>query len=275
MAVSRKNPFPGMNPWLEGRWSDVHVAMIGFIRETLGLRLPDGLVAHGEEHISVTYSDGQSKRYRTDVALRVRDDPSDEPPGDWQAGLPPLWKSDGEDSGGVEVAEPKIVFQEGEPWRWVEIRDENGELITVIEVLSPANKVHNRNDYRAKRADYFAGGVSVVEIDLLRGGRHTVAAKAAVFSPESAYTVCVTRGSRSNRHEIYECTLRERLPVIRLPLRRGEPDLALDLQALIDRAYETGRYWTLDYSREPQPPLSEEDAEWARQHLLAAGLASE
>lgn len=62
--------------------------------------------------------------------------------------------------------------------------------------------------------------------------------------------------------------LRQRLPAIRVPLRRGEPDVALDLQTLIDQAYERGRYGsTIRYDKEPAPPLPPEELAWARDIL--------
>lgn len=66
--------------------------------------------------------------------------------------------------------------------------------------------------------------------------------------------------------------LRERLPAIRIPLRPTDPDVPLDLQALIDRCYENGRYDDLDYTREPDPPLDPPDAEWAEALLRGKGL---
>jgi hypothetical protein len=65
--------------------------------------------------------------------------------------------------------------------------------------------------------------------------------------------------------EFYRCPRRERLPVFGVPLRRGEPDAALDLQALVDQCYERGRYdRKIDYSKPPEPPLPPEDLAWAR-----------
>ena len=82
----------------------------------------------------------------------------------------------------------------------------------------------------------------------------------------------MSRGSVPGRREVYPCPLRERLPVIRVPLRVGDPDLPLDIQSLIDRCYESGRYWMLDYGIPPTPPLSAEDAAWAGERLRAIGL---
>jgi len=55
-------------------------------------------------------------------------------------------------------------------------------------------------------------------------------------------------------------------PVIRIPLRRPDPDAGLDLQALVDQCYERGRYASsINYSNLiPSPPLPAEEAEWVR-----------
>jgi Protein of unknown function (DUF4058) len=54
-----------------------------------------------------------------------------------------------------------------------------------------------------------------------------------------------------------------------VPLRRSDPDLALDLQALVDQCYERGRYGktVLDYAKPPQPLLPEEETAWVAQVL--------
>jgi hypothetical protein len=54
------------------------------------------------------------------------------------------------------------------------------------------------------------------------------------------------------------------LPAIRIPRRQTDTDIALDLQALIDQAYEDGRYGDdIDYREDAEPPLSPDDARWA------------
>lgn len=70
--------------------------------------------------------------------------------------------------------------------------------------------------------------------------------------------------------EMYRVPLRDRLPTIRIPLRAGDRDVSLSLQALIDAAYENGGYDDVDYRGEPEPPLWREDADWANELLLAA-----
>jgi hypothetical protein len=70
---------------------------------------------------------------------------------------------------------------------------------------------------------------------------------------------------------VYRIPLRERLPAIRIPLRPADPDAVLDIQTLVDQAYQDGRYDDIDYSEPFRPPLDPEDAAWAAALLLAAG----
>jgi hypothetical protein len=263
--MDKRNPFPGMNPYMQLTWPDVHVALIAYIREALGTELPEDLLAKGEMAVEVF---GDSRfRARPDVAVVGEE---------WKNGLPPVWTPAPEYQGLI-VSEPTLVTIDLPRQRWVEVRSDEGELITVIEVISPSNKRQGRGTYEIKRDSFVAAGVNVVEIDLVRGGERVVDAGpleevSALRDRCGDYLVSVSRGSVPGRREIYPCPMRERLPVIRLPLRAGEPDIPLDIQALVDRCYTSGRYWKLDYSKELDPPLSEEDKAWADDLLREAGV---
>ena len=65
--------------------------------------------------------------------------------------------------------------------------------------------------------------------------------------------------------------LRQRLPVLPIPLRQKESRINLDLQALLDHAYAAGRYDRIDYHRDPEMPLSSEHSSWAADLLKTAG----
>ena len=78
---------------------------------------------------------------------------------------------------GIAVAEPLVVhFEESDPIRqgFIEIIDikSGRRVVTVIEVLSPSNKIPGpgRDLYAKKQEELRSGGVSLVEIDLLRTG---------------------------------------------------------------------------------------------------------
>lgn len=48
-----KNPFPGMNPYLEDHWRDVHTRLTIYIADQLQERLPADLVARAEEKVAI------------------------------------------------------------------------------------------------------------------------------------------------------------------------------------------------------------------------------
>ena len=64
-------------------------------------------------------------------------------------------------------------------------------------------------------------------------------------------------------------------PIIRVPLRLGDPDAPLAIQPLVDRCYAMGRHWLTAYARPLDPPLPREDAAWAAERLQAAGLGEQ
>ena len=50
-ATPMPSPFPGMDPFLEAHWGDVHTSLAVAIRNDLQHRLPDSLVARVEESV--------------------------------------------------------------------------------------------------------------------------------------------------------------------------------------------------------------------------------
>ena len=271
--MSRTNPFPGMNPFMERTWPDARLAITAYALESLGIVLPDDLRASIEEQANARTSHGASPRKtRPDIAIVETTDR-------WKRGLPPVWTPPSGE-GALVATEPELLTVEEPPERWIGVRTASGELITVIEVLSPANKTTHREAYRTKRANYVASGVNVVEIDLLRSGLPTVdvndESRRERYVPLGEhYLICASRPIFPDRREVYPCKLRERLLVIRIPLRLTDPDVPLDLQALVDRCYTTGRYWMLDYKRPPDPPFGEDAAGWVASRLREAGLIQE
>jgi len=61
--------------------------------------------------------------------------------------------------------------------------------------------------------------------------------------------------------------LRDRLPVIPIPVRAPDSDAQLDLQAVLHQVYDDGGYADYIYEGAPKPRLTDEDADWARQLL--------
>ena len=183
-----QSPFPGMDPYLEQHWGDVHHNLISFAEGWLNERLPRDLRARAQERVLVELP-GAGRTYYPDVRVVERD--HTRPAGTTVA------PSD------VAVAEPLVVpFLEPETQSYLEIIDSSStrRVITVIEFLSPSNKYAGagRDLYRQKQRDLAEGGVSLVEIDLLRAGPHLLQVLLAQYPAEyrTPYKVCVHRAPR-------------------------------------------------------------------------------
>jgi hypothetical protein len=250
-----KSPFPGMDPYLERHWGDVHADLIALIRTTLNQSLPDDLIARMEERVVIDVDYSRQKAIYPDV--RVYEDPS-------RAGAGPAVTSSA-------IAEPIILTFESEAVTetYVTILDgDGGELVTVIECLSPSNKLARqaRDQYHRKREELLAARVNIVEIDLLRQGsrREFVHPLVIPGRVRAEYAVLIWRTDPRGRVELYPMSLRNRLPKIPIPLRSTDAPVELDLQAIVEQAYRNGRYDHTDYKQKCEPPFDAEDEAWAR-----------
>ena len=154
---------------------------------------------------------------------------------------------------------------------FVEIRNRlNRRLVTVIELLSPSNKRlrADREQYEAKRGAILTSRTNLVEIDLLRGGLRLPLADEVAGD----YGVLVSRATDRPDADWYPIALRDRLPKIPIPLDDEDPHVNLDLHAILDRLYDEGGYQDFIYDAEPDPPLSPQDAAWARGVLANVGI---
>lgn len=259
-----KSPFPGMDPYLEQHWRDIHHRFLTYACDDLQDHLPGDLRARLEERVCVESDFAVGHAIYPDVRV-VEHTASDRRVAEVKEG---------------EVAEPLIIHAESEPATegFIEIIDvgSGNRVITAIELLSDTNKQpgEGQAQYRRKQREYIQAGVSLVEIDLLRSGTRVLAVPVGYIPPShrTTYQVCVTRLGEPPTYEVYRVPLREPLPTIRVPLRAVDPDVALNLQSLIDRCYHHGRYDDVDYTSVPHPPLAPEDAAWAEQLLSAVGL---
>lgn len=263
------SPFPGMDPYLEAHWGDVHTRLTLYACDQIQSQLARDLRARVEEYLSVTTEEPIERRYVPDVRIIER----------------PEFHSSAS-SGGVavadvaEVAEPLIfeVISEPRTLRSIRIVDtgSGNRVVTAIEFLSPANKLGRagRKQYREKRRDLLDGGANCVEIDLTRRGRSVLAAPENLFHPSirTAYRICVVRPDHRDRFEVYPIPLQSPLPTFRIPLRRTDKEVLLNLQDLVNRAWQLGSYDDIDYRIDPYPPLRGEEAAWADALLRAKGL---
>ncbi|MFO0950485.1 MAG: DUF4058 family protein [Isosphaeraceae bacterium] len=159
-----------------------------------------------------------------------------------------------------------LPWPDVEPQAFLEVRDRSSrELVTVIELFSPTNKTRHRDQYLRKREQVIVSTAHLVEIDLLQGGEPMPAPD----RPECDYSVTVSRAGQRPEADFWPVRLRDRLPVIPVPLRAPDPDATLDLQALLDAVYDAGRYARYAYESAPRPPLRSEDEAWAKSLLPA------
>jgi hypothetical protein len=260
------SPFPGMDPYLERHWGDVHTRLITYASDQLNKLLPRGLRARVEERVFVDWPE-EERPIVPDVRILERALPG---------------RKSGGSSTGVATAEPVIIaLNEPITERYIEIRDASAgnRVVTVIEVLSLVNKAPGlgRKKYLDKQEELFAGQVSMVEIDLLRVGKRLLPFPLDSLPADcrTPYGVCVTRGWKLTQVEFYPISLRQPLPTIKVPLRPTDPDAPLNLQQLIEQCYENGAYTDdLDYRADPDPPLPPAEARWADALLRKQGKRS-
>lgn len=262
-----KSPFPGMDPYLEAHWSDVHGSLIQSAKAALQPQLGEQLVARSEERLVVEDPLGSTRPIGPDVRVV-------EVPG---ASGKTVTTS------GAAVVEPILFTLEAEPvrQRYIEIIDASlgGRVITVIEFLSPSNKEagDSREQYRRKQQECRDARVNLVEIDLIRQGTRELLAQhwAKTSHHKSTYAVSIWRALSPAKCGLVPVRLQDRLPAIPIPLRANDADAALDLQPLIEQAYLVSRYdLTTDYRKPCEPPLQGEEASWADELLRASGKRS-
>ena len=264
------SPFPGMDPYLEypGLWPDVHHTLISGTRDLLATQLRPKYVVRVEERTYITDESDAAFTPR----IRVPDVEVAARPGWERATL-----STGGEASQVEVAEPVIAttwFEEEIHEAFLNIIDrESRDVVTVIEVLSPTNKIPGspgRTSFEQKRREVMNSPSHWVEIDLLRGTRMVPIPRKI---GEHEYLVHVSRKGLRPRGELFPIRLNQRLPIIPIPLKPGDPDARLDLQSVLDAAYDRAGYdLEIDYQDQPRPPLEGELAAWADQLLRSKGL---
>jgi hypothetical protein len=160
---------------------------------------------------------------------------------------------------------------------FIEVRNRaDGRLVTLIEVVGPANKTTaaGRQAYLDQRKAALAQRAGVVEVDLVLQGKPTLTF-ARDGLPEYDYAVTVTRATAPDRYEIYTATLQKRLPKFKVPLAPDDRDALLDLQAAFARAYDLGNFAaSIDYKGSPPPdvPISDANTAWIDTLLKAAKL---
>lgn len=246
------SPFPGVDPFLEhpALWPDVHNRLIAAVADALAPVVRPSYYVAIEERIQWEEPD-LAIVGRADVALvgvghsQARASASAAPAP--QAVM-------------VELAMPERIRQ-----TYLEIRAVSGEVVTVIEILSPTNKRPGagRSAYVEKRLAILSSLTSLVEVDLVQSG-HPMAG----VERRTGYAILVSHSWKRPQASLHLFGTRDTIPSIGVPLRPGEEEPTLDLQTVLAALYDRAGYdLRIDYRREPEPQLDAADAAWARQVL--------
>jgi hypothetical protein len=257
-----QSPFPGMNPYLEtpGLWPDVHNRLISTIADQLQAHLNSRYIAAVTPYVTFENIDIATNRtFVPDVALLER-----------------------EDTGGGIAVEPvaetaplTMVAPMLTRYHRIEIRTVGDDsLVTVIELLSPANKrpgADGADTYEQKRQEIMQTATHLLEIDLLRGGRRP---RFTQPLPPYPYFLLLSRSERRPFFDAWPLSLDKAIPRIPVPLRQPDPDVPLDLGAALQQIYDRARYdLRIDYRQDPPAPeLSADEHVWLVGRLRTAGL---
>jgi len=256
-------PFPGMDPYLElpPYWGDFAPTFLACIRNQLLPGLLPKYEVRIEEYLFVEHDEERLHRLAPDVTISTVDE-------------------SGGHATATAVADETMVeleYPEFEPHpqrHLVLIHRPTGQVVTVMELLSPWNKSATEEGFDAylrKREELLASHAHLLELDLLRGGRRLPMSKPL---PPGDYYAFIGRTQRRPRGQVIAWSLRAPFPLIPVPLLPEDPEVSLDLAAAFQRAYEPALYdRRLPYHQPLTPPLSPADEAWVRQRLAAAGKA--
>jgi hypothetical protein len=245
-----------MDPYLEDPafWQDFHRSFITYCRDALLDSLPDAYEARIDEQVRlIEHNEERITTRLPDVAITRHSNP----------GKARAITS----TGSIATLEPVIIPMpiQAEEVResWIEILHRpDRSLVTVIEVLSPANKNGMGYwEYRNKRLNLLEQRANRVELDLLLRGRRNELRNPL---PEGDYYAYVVRAQTRTSVDVYAWSLRNPLPTIPVPLKLPDPDIGLNIAEVFAVTYERGRYRrSLPYQAPPQVPLEGESMKWA------------
>lgn len=251
-------PFPGMDPYIErpALWPDFHNDLAPTIRAQLNsLILPRYYAALTVYTVYEVISIGEPAGRFPGVSVATR-----------RPGLGLMEPSMATLAPGAVPS--RVAYAEPLELSRVEIRLAGEDrVVTIIEILSPANKRHGGGyeDYLEKRQEIFRSTAHLIEIDLLRAGTRPPLEDPV---PTAPYYVTLSRATRRPLVEVWPIQLNQLLPVIPIPLLYPDPDSSLDLGEAVATVYERAAYaYRIDYSQPPPPPVTEDEGRWVDQLL--------
>jgi Protein of unknown function (DUF4058) len=266
--------FPGMDPYLEDPqlWPGAHHAIIVYIRDHLRPLIRPRYIAAVEERV---YLEGPDREVIPDVWVRRGLAESAARPHSASQSVVAVL----EEETPLLVKVPALEIHE----TYITILDRMSgqKIVTVIEVVSPTNKYAGpgRKSYLTKQEEVLASDAHLVEIDLLRTGPHVLAIPEPIArrrAGEYDYLSCVNRSKEDREeYELYPARLRNKLPRVLIPLAGDDPDVRLEIQAVLNQTYDAGDYRDrIDYRKPCTPPLPSEDQAWADERIRQAVATS-
>jgi len=255
------SPFPGMNPYLEQKtvWRGFHDRLVTALSDAIAPQVSPHFIVEIEEYLFIHEPSAQERlrigdsdvslsRSRKPISIHAASEP-------------------------IGIIAPRRIRvstdMEIERHLYVEVRTrDNREIVTVIEVLSPTNKLpsEDRDQYLRKRHAILHSNSHFVEIDLLRGGPkmpdHDL--------PPCDYGILVSTMDERPDGSFWPIMLRDRLPNIPIPLRSPIPNTHLDLQEILNGVYDRAFYKDRIYFGLPEPPLGDADRAWAEEIVKRA-----
>ena len=264
------NPFPGMNPYLEHRhiWPDFHNELISQVRSALNPQLPARYHISLQRRVEIEAPFGPPP----DLAFMIPDALVTGEPAAQLPNAPPavaaatsaVADAPPEDALAVRVLMPREVEV---TWLRVQTVPEM-EVVTIVEVLSPTNKVpgRERNRYERKREVIVGSGANLVEIDLLRRWEPM---PLETPPPVSDYRILVCEGWQRPSALLYPFTVRQAIPKFTLPLLPEDEELEVDLGAIINEMHHSVRYGQVARYHEPppEPAFEGEVGEWVTERV--------
>lgn len=244
------NPFPGMNPYIEQPefWSDFHNQLVAALaRALIPKLLPKYRVVtdkwvykiSGSTALTIGRPDVAVQRSRTNSTLSETAVAVSQPT--------------------VQPIKVTVPLLEEVQQSYIEVRDAaTQEVVTALEVLSPANKRGDgRQKYEFKRQRVLESLTHLVEIDLLRNGNPLPIED---DNTQSHYRILVSRANTRPVADLYPFNLSDSIPLFSLPLKAGDLEPIVHLQQLVNDLYEQLGYdYFIDYSSNPPLPWSESD----------------
>ena len=285
-------PFPGMNPYLEhpDLWPTIHRKLIKAIARQLNHQLAPiyqvricerhyqvsgedslvvgspGLSWRGDSHVQ---SQAQNQIHNHNLVnletpISVHTDASADIP---DSGLQKIEDSDQarqKSPIAVLVPVPQKIYE-----TYLEIINAAGEIVTVIEALSPKKKRPGRGRtlYERQRETLFGSPSHFIEIDLLRGWEPP-----SIYGPDESgdYRMLISRSEQRPRAELYTWNVTEPIPEINLPLS-GSDEIPLSLKPMVDEACDRTDL-LVNYQQSPLPPLRFEESLWLEDFLQQVGM---